>query len=282
MKYTLNNATLSALAALFFAASAFCMEAQLNILTPAEKSTELLSLLLSIDFCDHFMICKMNRLNRQWYETIKQTAPDRKKYIEKNMKLKSSDPFQQIWWHSCGSAYGFIECKKQGSFGLSEYCVELNQVYLGYNKEIKSTSLMSKWTVEPSISCFRRGKYNENGTVSFYYIPDYRNSPEVRELSSFSENGLAHNKHCAVSFSDSSGYCGSLYTLVSLPNLFWAFLQSSLVSDDNSDPANVCKIFDLQGVTIPAGFDENLSFDELPPHWKKAIVDRYQKQQVKK
>jgi hypothetical protein len=284
MKYTKKNATFSALAALFFAASAFCMETEVSILSPAEKSTELLSLLLSIDFCDHFMICKMNRLNRQLYETIKQTAPDRKKYIEKNMKLEPSDPLQQIVWHSCGSAYGFIEPKEERSFGLSTYWVGLNQVYLDYNKAIKHNKLSSE-----QISCpirrLKHGKWNENGTMCFYYLQECYNSPEVRELSSFSENGISNSKRCVVSFSASSGRFESLYALYALaflPNLFRAFINSSVISDDNRDPANVGIIFNLQGVTIPAGFEEDLSFHELPLHWKKAITDRYQKQQAKK
>ncbi len=282
MKYTLNNTTFSALAALFFAASAFCMEDESTILIPPKKSTEILLFLhSSIDFCDHFMICKIGRLNTELYNAIKKAAPDRKKYIAQNMKLKPSDP-SQIMWNSCGSAYGFIEIKDQRGFGLSKYWVDVNQVYLGYNKEIKSMSLISEPTVESSISCFKRGKCNENGTMSFYYMRDHGNSPEVREFSFFSENGLAHDKHCAVSFSDSSGYCGSLYTLVSLPNLFWAFIHSSLISDDDSKSGELWKIFNLQGVTIPTGFDEKPSFEELPPNWKKAVADRYQQQQSKK
>jgi hypothetical protein len=54
-----------------------------------------------------------------------------------------------------------------------------------------------------------------------------------------------------------------------------------VISDDDRDPANLCKIFDLQGVTIPTGFDEDLFFYQLPPNWKKAITDRYGQQSKK-
>jgi len=194
------------------------------------------------------------------------------------MTLKPFDPLQWVVWHPYGSAYGFIEPKEQRSFGLSEYWVQLNQVSLGYNKKIESLSLAREKKLG-QVYCLEHVKCDENGAMSFYYAR-YNYSHEVLEISSFAKGGIAQSNRCAVSFSDSSGYSGSLYKLVRMPNLFRAFIHSSVILTDESEESR--KFFNLNGVTIPDNYKESPRFADLSPEWRQAIIDRYQKQQSKK
>lgn len=278
MKYIIKYATLSALAAILFAASAFCMEVEKRkILTPLEKSTQLLPFLFSIDFFDHQSLCLLARLNKRFHESIKETAPQRRQYIEQSQKFSDSKSAGDAW-HPYGSAYAFIQSTKAFDRHSEEW-INLHYVYLDYDKQIKCLIGMCEKGAQ-LLDGFERPLFDERGDVRFYYVKGYQGSSEVVELS-FPENGVGYDYYCALSLAESSR-CHTLSLFRSLPNLFKAFINSSIVVDNVSlDDQRLWKIFDLQGVIIPDNYQEygasrvGASFKELPEVWQKAIFKRY-------
>ncbi len=284
MKYTITNVTLSALAALFFAAIAFCMEVERKILTPLEKSTQLLPFLFSIDLFDHKSLCLLARLNTTWQESIKKTAPQRKQYIEQSKEFSDSKSGGYAW-HPYGSAYAFIQSTQGLDYIHSDGWINLHYVYLDDHKQIKCLIGMCEKGAQ-LLEGFERPLFNETGDVRFYYVKaDRFNGPEVVELS-FSEKGVGYDYYCALSLAESLR-CQKLYLLRSLPHLFKAFINSSVVMQDVTlDDQRLWKIFDLQGVIIPDNYQEygvfngSSLFKELPEVWQKAIVKRYTIQHI--
>jgi hypothetical protein len=277
MKYILKNAMVSALVAIFFAASAFCMEdGKRKALTPQEKSTQLLPFLFSIDSFDHKSLCVLARLNTSWHASIKETAPQRKHYIEQSQQFSDSESAGYTW-HPYGSAYAFIQSHSKG-------WVNLHYVYLDCTKQAKCLIGMCEKGAQ-LFDGFERPLFDETGDVRFYYIKGYYEDPEVVELS-FSENGVGYDYYCAISLAESSR-CQKLSLFSSLPNLFRAFINSSVVVDNVSfDNQRLWKTFDLQGVIIPDNYQKygdsrvGPSFEQLPEVWQEAIVKRYTIQQI--
>ncbi len=282
MKYTIKNATFSALAAIFFAASAFCMEAEKKeteskAIIFGEKSAQAFSFLLTerLDLFNHKMIHNVGRVNKSFDEVCKTIAPRIKHLVESEGESYFILPkISQVWSRYC-TAYAYITDKLEPEFRYA-----LNHMILKCDKKV--SFLQHALYPESALFMqeFNQPKFNEDGDVYSYYI-DVSES-EIMEETSF--------KHCNTILLCALRYVWresvhnhSLYTFHHFPHLLKAFVNSTFTVEPLG--RYFCKLFYLADAIIPENYQESTaygeSFEELPADLKALIIDRYTEQHKK-
>jgi hypothetical protein len=275
MKYILKNVTFSALAALFFVASALCMESEEQVtLLPGRAQGLHFLLTEKPDLFNHTMICCVGNVCKDFDFVCKKTAPQRKKFINGFVNFSAAVKISEAW-HKYGSAYAW-EDKNIADIHARDLTVRYRLECRILECDGKASFRSGKYQQNVElIENFKLPKFNEAGDVYSYYVYPPENT--VMELSLLKSED--RYRPCGLQYVSGQQVCRyNLHDCVGFPDLLKAFLNSSSVEEViNEEP---WKLFNLEDAIIPD--DYYYSSVALPESLQNAIAQRYQEQQQPK
>lgn len=266
------------------------------------KQAEALVVLLHhrIDL-DHDTICSLS-VNKELEKILKNTAIQRKKYIESNIYKDTKIPFvftppPSIIWHKYGSSCGrvIIAIDTENITKLTEnfskkinYPLEIHLQRFCLDKPIKMKLGTCK-EFGKTLTVFNVPFFNQDDEFCFYgltekgeYQKTLWGAPQHIKEYSLKKDGTVLEYYCALCIDISLLKDYALSYFQAFPILLKALLNSKMHSITYDQ---VAKIYHLEDAIIPDNYkecisDENYtSFDDLPKELAEAIEKRYKDQQ---
>jgi hypothetical protein len=272
MKYTIKNAMLYAAVASLFSGTLSGMESEDKVRILPNSAQALSFLLKEKQYLfDHKMICAVGGVCKGFDQVCRETAPQRKKFINGFVNFSMAVKISEAW-HKYGSAYGYIDKNVDVGKPDLQFCLKCTK--LQCKGEVSFRSQMYQQKAE-LVEGFNLPKFNENGDAySFYKYP-----PENKIVELSLSESCSFYRTCGLRYMLwQDVYIYPIYGCAGFPDLLKAFLNSS--SGEEVIEEERWKLFNLHDAIIPD--DYYYSSIALPEILYHAIAQLHQEQQQPK